>query len=68
VAGSEGGGTNTQGVRGELGPAVAADENGIPAPGAGDCVEAGESGIGVDAVVDEIGGGLGELAPGPQGG
>jgi hypothetical protein len=45
-------------VGGEFGTVVAADELGASASGAEDLVQAGDGGIGVDAVVDEIGEGL----------
>ena len=47
-----------QGVGGELGAVVAVDELRVPASLADDLVEAGDGGIGVDGVVDEIGEGL----------
>jgi hypothetical protein len=51
-----------QGVGGEFGAVVAADEGGMAASGAGDLVEAGDGGVSVDAVVDEVREGLaGEL-------
>ena len=51
-----------QGVGGELGPVVAANELGVAARLADDLVEAGDGGVGVDGVLDEVGEGLaGEL-------
>jgi hypothetical protein len=47
---------------GELGPVVAADVVGVAAPLPDDLVEAGDGGVGVDGVLDEVGEGLpGEL-------
>jgi hypothetical protein len=46
------------GLGGELGAVVAADELRVAAPAADDLVQAGDGGVGVNGVLDEVGEGL----------